>query len=72
METIKKYNNRKLYSKTQSKYVTLPYLVAKLKNKESFTVVNAKGEDITNKVLRQALVDATLTDEQVKSILVGE
>lgn len=72
METIKKYKNRKLYSKTQSKYVTLPYLVAKLKNKESFTVVNDKNEDITSKVLKQALVDATLTDEQVKSILVGE
>lgn len=72
METIKKYNNRKLYSKTQSKYITLPYLVNKLRNKEAFTVVNAKGEDITNKVLKQALVDATLTDEQVRKLLTGE
>jgi len=73
METIKKYKNRKLYSSTQSKYVDVKYLISKLRNKESFTVVDATSNvDITGKVLKQALTQASLTDEAVKKILMGE
>jgi polyhydroxyalkanoate synthesis regulator protein len=72
METIKKYKNRKLYSKTTSKYVTLPYLINKLRNKEAFTVVDANNADVTNKVLKQALATAELSEEAVRKILTGE
>jgi len=73
METIKKFKNRKLYSKTTKSYVTLNYLVDKLRNKESFQVVeHGTNIDITNKTLKQALVTVDLTDDVVKRVILGE
>jgi polyhydroxyalkanoate synthesis regulator protein len=73
METIKKFKNRKLYSKTTKSYVTLNYLVDKLRNKESFQVVeHGTNLDITNKTLKQALVTVDLTDDIVKRAILGE
>jgi polyhydroxyalkanoate synthesis regulator protein len=73
METIKKFKNRKLYSKTTKSYVTLNYLVDKLRNKESFQVVeHGTNLDITNKTLKQALVTVDLTDDVVKRVILGE
>jgi polyhydroxyalkanoate synthesis regulator protein len=73
METIKKFKNRKLYSKTTKSYVTLNYLVDKLRNKESFQVVeHGTNLDITNKTLKQALVTVDLTDDIVKRVILGE
>lgn len=73
METIKKFKNRKLYSKTTRGYVTLNYLVEKLRNKETFQVIeHGTNVDITNKTLKQALVNVELNDELVKKLLIGE
>ena len=73
METIKKFKNRKLYSKTTKSYVTLNYIVDKLRNNESFQVVeHGTNEDITSKTLRQALVTVELTDDVVKRVILGE
>jgi len=73
METIKKFKNRKLYSKTTKSYVTLNYLVDKLRNKESFQVVeHGTNVDITNKTLKQALVTVDLTDDVVRRVILGE
>jgi polyhydroxyalkanoate synthesis regulator protein len=73
METIKKFKNRKLYSKTTKGYVTLNYLVDKLRNKESFQVVeHGTNLDITSKTLKQALVTVDLTDDVVKRVILGE
>jgi polyhydroxyalkanoate synthesis regulator protein len=73
METIKKFKNRKLYSKTTKSYVTLTYLVDKLRNKESFQVVeHGTNLDITSKTLKQALVTVDLADEVVKRVILGE
>lgn len=73
METIKKFKNRKLYSKTTKSYVTLNYLVDKLRNKESFQVVeHGTNLDITNKTLKQALVTVDLSDDVVRRVILGE
>jgi polyhydroxyalkanoate synthesis regulator protein len=73
METIKKFKNRKLYSKATKSYVTLNYLVDKLRNKESFQVVeHGTNLDITSKTLKQALVTVELTDDVVKRVILGE
>ena len=73
METIKKFKNRKLYSKTTKSYVTLNYLVEKLRNKESFQVVeHGTNLDITNKTLKQALVTVDLTDDVARRVILGE
>jgi len=73
METIKKFKNRKLYSKTTKSYVTLNYLVSKLRNKELFQVVeHGTNADITSKTLKQALVTVDLTDDVIKRIILGE
>jgi polyhydroxyalkanoate synthesis regulator protein len=73
METIKKFKNRKLYSKTTKSYVTLNYLVDKLRNRESFQVVeHGTNVDITNKTLKQALVNVDLNEETVRKLLIGE
>ncbi len=73
METIKKFKNRKLYSKTTKSYVTLNYLVDKLRNKESFQVVeHGTNLDITSKTLKQALVTVDLSDDVVRRVILGE
>jgi polyhydroxyalkanoate synthesis regulator protein len=73
METIKKFKNRKLYSKTTKSYVTLNYLVDKLRNKESFQVVeHGTNLDITSKTLRQALITVELTDDVIRKVILGE
>lgn len=73
METIKKFKNRKLYSKTTKSYVTLNYLVDKLRNKESFQVVeHGTNIDITSKTLKQALVTVDLTDDTIRRVILGE
>lgn len=72
METIKKFKNRKLYSKTTKSYVTLNYLVDKLRNKESFQVVeHGTNNDITAKTLKQALTTVELADDVVRSVILG-
>jgi polyhydroxyalkanoate synthesis regulator protein len=73
METIKKFKNRKLYSKTMKSYVTLNYLVDKLRNKESFQVVeHGTNVDITSKTLKQALVTVEMTDDVIRRVILGE
>lgn len=73
METIKKFKNRKLYSKTKKSYVTLNYIVDKLRNKESFQVVeHGTNLDITSKTLKQALVTVNLSDDVVRRVILGE
>lgn len=72
METIKKFKNRKLYSKTTKGYVTLTYLVDKIKRNESFQVVeHGTNNDITAKTLKQALTTVELTDDVVRSVILG-
>jgi polyhydroxyalkanoate synthesis regulator protein len=71
METIKKFKNRKLYSKTTRGYVTLNYLVDKIRRNESFQVVDhVTNEDITTNTLKQALILVNLTQESVKKIII--
>jgi len=56
METIVRYDNRKLYSNTHSKYITLDYLNDLVNINKSFQVVEHKtGEVITNKTLVEIL-----------------
>lgn len=70
METIKKFKNRKLYSKTTKGYVTLTYLVDKIKRNESFQVVeHGTNADITAKTLRQALVISNVSDDIVRKLI---
>lgn len=70
METIKKFKNRKLYSKTTKGYVTLNYLVDKIKRNESFQVLEHRtNNDITAKTLRQALVVSNVSDDQVRKLI---
>lgn len=72
METIKKFKNRKLYSKTTKGYVTLNYLVDKIKRNESFQVVeHGTNNDITAKTLKQALATVELSDDVVRSMIIG-
>jgi polyhydroxyalkanoate synthesis regulator protein len=73
METIKKFKNRKLYSKTTKSYVTLNYLIDKLRNKEAFQVVeHGTNVDITNKTLKQALVTVEISNEDIRRVVLGE
>jgi polyhydroxyalkanoate synthesis regulator protein len=72
METIKKFKNRKLYSKVTKGYVTLTYLVDKIKRNESFQVVeHGTNVDITAKTLRQALTTVDLTDDVIRRVILG-
>ena len=51
VEEIVKYSNRKLYSKAESRYLTLVQLGQKAKSGVQFRVVEKQtGKDITEKV----------------------
>jgi len=56
METITKYNNRKLYSKKANRYVSLGYVKDLIKTGQKFQVTkyNTK-EDVTRKTIQECL-----------------
>lgn len=56
METILRYNNRKLYSKNISKYVNTNYLLDLIKTNVNFCILDYKSKkDVTNLVLSEAI-----------------
>lgn len=66
-QQIKRYANRKLYSVTEHKYVTLPQIAALFNDGCGFIVRDAKtNEDLTVQYLVKALVSIGYFDEQVK------
>ena len=72
METIKKFKNRKLYSKTTRGYVTLNYLVDKIIRNESFQVLeHGTNLDITAKTMRQALTTVELTEDVMRKVILS-
>lgn len=55
---IKKYNNRRLYNTSTSKYVTLAEIAAMIRGMDSVAVVDAKtGEDVTAYILTQIVLE---------------
>jgi len=55
---IKKYPNRRLYDMAESRYISLPHILALIHKKEPFYVVDAKtGEDVTRNVLVQIIIE---------------
>lgn len=55
---VKKYRNRRLYDSSDSRYITLEELAAKVRQGEEVRVVDAKtGEDLTASTLTQILVE---------------
>jgi polyhydroxyalkanoate synthesis regulator protein len=69
-EQFIRYSNRKTYSTLQKKYVNLDYLLQKVKDSEEFTVTEKDtGNDITSKVVRQAVATSTLSVEQIRAAL---
>ena len=66
-QQIKRYDNRKLYSVTEHKYVTLPEIGRLFIDGCGFIVRDAKtNEDLTVKYLVKALVSIGHFDEQIK------
>ena len=73
METIKKYNNRKLYSTTLSKYVTLNYITELVKTDQKFQVIETKTKkDITDETMQQSLMLMQLPKSTLIALLRGE
>ena len=64
---IKKYENRRLYDTTNSRYVNLDEVAQMLQRGEDVKVVDAAtGEDITRLILTQIIVeDAKTTDSEL-------
>lgn len=61
---IRKYENRRLYDVTNSRYVNLDDVARILQNGDDVRVVDASsGEDITRLVLTQIIVEAAKTPE---------
>ena len=57
---IRRYQNRKLYSPTNSKYVTLSYVYELIKEGRKVTVINnLTQEDITTSILLAAISEAS-------------
>jgi polyhydroxyalkanoate synthesis regulator protein len=72
MIKIVKYNNRKLYSTSLSRYVVLPELVKLVRDNVDFTVEDHKSKkDITGETLKQALLTVDLSEMEMKKIMKG-
>lgn len=66
IRNVVKYQNRKLYDKTISKYITLKQIVSYIKNNEEVQITDAKSkEDITTKVLEQAITLLNASKEEL-------
>lgn len=66
-QQIKRYDNRKLYSVTEHRYVTLPEIGKMFNDGCGFIVRDAKtNEDLTVKYLVRALVSIGHFDEEVQ------
>jgi len=70
METIKKYDNRKLYSLTLNKYITLAYIKDLIKTDQTFQVISNKtNEDITTDTMMQTLRLINLDRSKITAII---
>jgi len=70
METIKRYNNRKLYSTKIHGYVTIRYIIDLVKTDEVFMIVDNKTKnDITMRVLKQALIIVNLDNNTILNLI---
>ena len=64
---IRRYGNRKLYSITESRYITLPEIAEKFLDGSGFIIRDLKtDEDLTVKYLVKALANIGHFDEQIK------
>jgi polyhydroxyalkanoate synthesis regulator protein len=70
METIVKYNNRKLYSKMSRSYVDLPYIADLVRTSQKFEVTDHKSkENITKETVKNSLMTVDISmDAMVKLI----
>ena len=70
METIVKYNNRKLYSKMSKCYVDLPYIADLVRTSQKFEVTDHKSkENITKETVKNSLMTVDISmDDMVKLI----
>lgn len=72
MEIIKRYNNRKLYSTTLSKYVTINYVLDLVRTKQKFKVIdNSTGKDITTKAVKTSLMELPMSLDTMQKLIRG-
>ena len=72
MEIIKRYNNRKLYSTTLSKYVTINYVLDLVRTKQKFKVIdNSNGKDITSKTVKTSLMELPMSLDTMQKLIRG-
>lgn len=72
METIVKYNNRKLYSKMTKCYVDLPYVADLVKTSQKFEVIDHKSkENITKETIKNSLMTIDLPLETMVNLIRG-
>lgn len=70
METIKKYNNRKLYSLERKEYVNLSYIIDLVKTNNNFKVIShSNSSDLTNEVLKEALLKVNVPTLNLKQLI---
>jgi len=73
METIKRYQNRKLYSTKTNSYVTLKYVTELVKTNTLFNVIDNKSKkDITALTLKQALLTIDIKPVDVLKLIRGK
>jgi len=72
MEIIKRYNNRKLYSTTLSKHVTINYVLDLVRTKQKFKVIdNSNGKDITSKTVKTSLMELPMSLDTMQKLIRG-
>lgn len=52
---VKKYQNRKLYDQTQTRYITLNEIFDSVKFGDKFVITNRKSNDITAEILLKSI-----------------
>jgi len=72
METIKRYENRKLYSTLISKYVKLEYINDLVKSGSKFEVIDNKSKkDITRSTMKQSVMLLDLPKSTLAMLIKG-
>jgi polyhydroxyalkanoate synthesis regulator protein len=70
MESLIKYSNRKIYSRDLKKYVTLDYIVGKVKGNEEVEVTEHKtGKNVTHDVLKQAILTLNVSKKGLLELI---
>jgi len=73
IQTIYRYENRKFYCKTKSKYLNRKDILELVTQQKNFQVIDyTNNQDITNKTLVSLLAELSWSPNEIKNIIINK